>query len=235
MPNFQKICVFDLETDGSNPDIFSPVQIAAVMIDPVKLEIIKDSEFNITLKPELLESNKDYKYEDSDVLDFHAKVRGSSKDDILKSWHTYSDQKTAWDLFVSYLEMYHKSNSKKSCFSAPIAAGYNINRFDLRILERLSKKYNNLNKEGRSSLFYPRDVLDLMNVIFYWFEGNNELKNYTLDNLRDYVGLSKENAHDALQDVHDTAQILMRFLRLHRNLGKKIKFKDSFKNVKVQI
>ena len=64
MPNFQKICVFDLETDWSNPDICSPVQIAAVMIDPVKLEIIKDSEFNITLKPELLESNKDYKYED---------------------------------------------------------------------------------------------------------------------------------------------------------------------------
>ena len=129
---------------------------------------------------------------------------------------------------MSYLEKYHTRSDRKSCFTAPIAAGYNINRFDLRIVERLSKKYNNLNKEGRSSLFYPRDVVDVMNVIFYWFESNGELKNYTLDNLRDYLGISKEGAHDALKDVKDTAEILIRFLKLHRNLGKKVKFKDSF-------
>jgi DNA polymerase III epsilon subunit-like protein len=67
-----------------------------------------------------------------------------------------------------------------------------------------------------------------MNVIFYWFESNSELKNYTLDNLREYLGISKEGAHDALKDVKDTAEILIRFLKLHRNLGKKVKFKDSF-------
>lgn len=49
MANFQKICVFDLETDGTNPDVCSPVQIAAVIVDPSKLEIVKDSEFNITI------------------------------------------------------------------------------------------------------------------------------------------------------------------------------------------
>ena len=69
-----------------------------------------------------------------------------------------------------------------------------------------------------------------MNVVFYWFEGNNELKNYTLDNLRDYMGLSKEGAHDALKDVKDTAQIMIRFMKLHRNLSDKIKFKGSFVN-----
>lgn len=236
MPNFQKFCVFDLETDGSDPDKCSPVQIAAIIIDPIKLEIVPNSEFNINLKPEAIENNADYKYEDSDVLDFHAKVRGCSKDQILKSWKTYQDQKTGWDLFVSYLQMYHiRSNSKKSCFSAPIAAGYNINRFDLRIIERLSKKYNNLNKEGRSDLFYPRDVVDVMNVLFYWFEYNNELKNYTLDNLRDYLGISKDGAHDALKDVKDTAEIMIRFLKLHRNLGQKVKFKGSFGNAKISV
>jgi DNA polymerase III epsilon subunit-like protein len=236
MPNFQKFCVFDLETDGSDPDKCSPVQIAAIIIDPIKLEIVPNSEFNINLKPEAIENNHDYKYEDSDVLDFHAKVRGCSKDQILNSWKTYQDQKTGWDLFVSYLQMYHiRSNGKKSCFSAPIAAGYNINRFDLRIIERLSKKYNNLNKEGRSDLFYPRDVVDVMNVLFYWFEYNNELKNYTLDNLRDYLGISKDGAHDALKDVKDTAEIMVRFLKLHRNLGQKVKFKGSFGNAKVSV
>jgi DNA polymerase III epsilon subunit-like protein len=230
MANFQKICVFDLETDGVNPDVCSPVQIAAVIVDPSKLEIVKDSEFNITIKPDVLEQQPDYTYADSDVLDFHAKVRGKAKDEILSDWKSYKRQDHGWDMFVSYLDMYHTRShgGKKSCFTAPIAAGYNINRFDLRIMDRLSKKYNNLNKEGRSSLFYPRDVIDIMNLVFYWFEGNNELKNYTLDNLRDYLGIDKEGAHDALKDVKDTANILIRFLKLHRNLCNKIKFKSSF-------
>ena len=228
MANTQKICVFDLETDGSNPDVCSPVQIAAVIVDPVRLEIIKDSEFNISLKPSALEEKPDYAYEDSDVLDFHAKVRGSTKDSILNDWKAFQKQEQGWKMFVSYLDMYHTRSEKKSCFTAPIAAGYNINRFDLRIIDNLSKKYKNLNKEGRSSLFYPRDVIDLMNVVFYWFEGNSELKNYTLDNLRDYLGLSKEGAHDALKDVRDTAELLIRFMKLFRNTAKKVKFKGAF-------
>jgi len=228
MPNFQKICVFDMETDGCNPDVCSPVQIAAVIIDPLRLEIIPNSEFNVTIKPDKLEEDNSYTYADSDILEFHSKVRGCSKEDILTTWKDYTPQNQSWKLFLSYLEKYHIRSDKKSCFTAPIAAGYNINRFDLRIVDRLSKKYNNLNKEGRSSLFYPRDVVDVMNVIFYWFESNNELKNYTLDNLRDYLGLSKEGAHDALKDVKDTAEILIRFLKLHRNFGKKVKFKGSF-------
>jgi DNA polymerase III epsilon subunit-like protein len=228
MANFQKLCVFDLETDGVNPDKCSPVQIAAIMVDPIKLEVIKDSEFNINLKPEPLQENPSYDYGDSDVLDFHAKVRNSTKGQILKDWSSYQQQDNGWKSFVSYLDMYHTRSERKSCFSAPIAAGYNINRFDLRITERLSVKYNNLNKEGKSSLFYPRDVIDLMNIMFYWFEGGNELKNYTLDHVRDYFGLSKEGSHDALKDVKDTAELLIRFMKLHRNLSSKVNFKGSF-------
>lgn len=229
MANIQKICVFDLETDGANPNICSPVQIAAVMIDPKKLEIIKDSEFNISLKPEALELDIDYNYDDSDVLDFHAKVRGCSAKDILQSWRNFQKQEQGWKMFMSYLDMYHLRSGKKSMFTAPIAAGYNINRFDLKIIERLSQKYGNVDKkENKSNVFYPRDMIDLMHMIFYWFEGNSELKNYTLDHLRDYFGIEKEGAHDALKDVRDSAEILIRFLRLHRSLGKKIKFRGSF-------
>jgi DNA polymerase III epsilon subunit-like protein len=231
MPNLQKICVFDLETDGADPEICSPVQIASLIVDPIKLEIIENSEFNVFLKPEKLSIDEQYSYSDSDVLEFHAKVKSCSKEEVLDSWKEYPDQKIGWQRFTEYLEMYHvRAKSKKSCFSAPIAAGYNINRFDMKIINRLSQKYNNVNKEGSTSLFYPRDVVDIMNVIFYWFEGNNELKNYTLDNVRDYLGIPKEGSHDALKDVRDTAEIMVRFLKLHRNLGKKVKFKGSFLN-----
>ena len=228
MANFHKICVFDLETDGSNPDVCSPVQIAALMIDPVRLDIIPDSEFNISLKPAILEENPNYTYEDSDVLDFHAKVKKTTGEKVLAEWRDYQKQEHGWKTFISYLEMYHTRSTKKTCFTAPLAAGYNINRFDLRVIDRLSDKYKTVNKEGRNNLFYPRDVVDLMNIIFYWFEGNNELKNYTLDHVREYFGIDGEGAHDALKDVRDTADILIRFMKLFRNTSNKVKFKGAF-------
>ena len=228
MPNLQKICVFDFETDGVNPDICSPVQLAAIIVDPIKLEIVPDSKFNINLKPELLDKNPSHDYSDSDVLDFHSKVKGVAKETVLETWKQFPGQEQGWRAFVSYLEMYHTRSEKKSCFTAPIAAGYNIHRFDLRIIDRLSSRYNNLNKEGRSSLFYPRDTIDIMNLVFYWFENNRDLKNYTLDSLREYLGISKEGAHDALKDVEDTANIMIRFLKLHRRTANKVKFKGSF-------
>jgi DNA polymerase III epsilon subunit-like protein len=228
MINYNKICVFDFETDGSNPEVCSPVQIAAVMVDPIKLEIIPNSEFNTNFKPEVLEQNNEYIYE-TDILDFHAKVRGCAKDKILDEWKKYPKQELSWKMFVSYLDKYHTRASKKSQFSAPIAAGYNIYRFDLPIINRLSVKHGNTNKENKSDIFFPRDVVDVMNLVFYWFEHNNDLKSYTLDNIRDYLGIDKEGAHDAIKDVKDTADILIRFLKLHRSLSNKIKFKDSFK------
>ena len=190
MINYNKICVFDFETDGSDPQVCSPVQIAAVMVDPLHLEIIDGSEFNVNFRPEVLENTKNYKYE-TDILDFHAKVKGCKQEDILKSWYKYPKQDQSWGMFVNYLQKYHTRNSKKNQFSAPIAAGYNINRFDLQIVDRLSRKYGNLNKENRTDLFYPRDVIDGMNLIFYWFENNNDLKSYTLDSLRDYFQTNK--------------------------------------------
>lgn len=228
MVNFQKFCVFDFETDGADPTQCSPVQIAAVIVDPIKLEIIKDSQFNCNMKPEILESEPGYTYADSDVLSFHAKVKGSTAESVLEEWKQYPKQESGWKMFVSYLDMYHSRSERKSFFSAPIACGYNIHRFDLKIIDRLSKKYNNLNKEGTTNLFYPRDCVDLMNVMFLWFENNSDLKSYSLDTVRDYFGINKIGAHDALKDVMDTAELLLRFLKLHRNLSRKIKFRDSF-------
>jgi len=228
MINYNKICVFDFETDGTNPSECSPVQLAAVIIDPISLSIVPDSEFNIHFKPEALEKDNNYEYT-TDVVDFHAKVAGCSKEDIMNKWKTYPSQEQSWKMFVEYLDKYHSRSSKKSQFSAPIAAGYNIYRFDLPIISRLSVKYGNTNKEKNTNLFYPRDTVDILNLVFYWFEQNSGLKSYTLDSLRDYLGISKEGAHDALKDIRDSAEILIRFMKLHRRVAGGVKFKDSFK------
>ena len=225
--NYNKICVFDFETDGTNPEQCSPVQIDAVMIDPLNLEIIPNSEFNCNFKPEVMEKDSEYEYK-TDILDFHAKVKGCSKDDVYKEWSNYPKQEISWKMFLGYLDKYHLKRKTKSQFSAPIAAGYNIYRFDLPIINRLSVKYKNTNKEETSNIFYPRDVVDMINLVYYWFGHTDELKSFTLDSLRDYLGINKQGAHDAIKDVKDTADILIRFLKLHRNLSEKIQFKGSF-------
>lgn len=233
--NDNKICVFDFETDGKIPEVCSPVQLAAVMVDPHRLEIIKGSEFNINFKPEPIELDENYEYT-TDIVDWHAKIKNTSKSAILEDWKKFPLQKVSWKLFTDYLEKYHTRNVRKNEFSAPIPCGYNINKFDLVIIDRLARKYNNLStKENKPNLFYPRDSIDIMNIIYLWFESDQELKSFTLDNLRDYFGISKVGAHDAFKDVMDTAEIMMRFLRLHRTLKKKIKFKGSFRNEKVSV
>lgn len=226
------ICVFDFETDGSNPLECSPVQLSAVMIDNNRLEIIKDSEFNVYLKPERIENNPKSDaavYDDSDILEWHGKVKGIDKSEIFNMWTKYPSQKHSWQQFIGYLDNYHLKNRKtKSQFSAPIACGYNIIRFDMKIVHRLSQKYGNINKENNTNLFHPRDQIDIMNIAWLWLENSSEVKSLSLDTLRDYLGIDKTNAHDAIKDVKDCAEILIRFMRLHRNLSAKIKFKNSF-------
>ena len=230
-----KICVFDFETDGSNPLECSPVQLAALMIDPKKLEIIEGSEFNVYLKPERLEKpTKDLSmsvYAGSDILDWHGKVKGVDASEIFQSWMQYPDQKHSWQQFLAYLDKYHAIAGKsKSQFSAPLAAGYNIIRFDMKIVDRLSVKYGQTNKENQTNIFHPRDRIDIMNIAWLWLSNVSELKSLSLDSLRNYLGINKDNAHDAMKDVRDCADILIRFLRLHKNLSAKIQFKGSFEN-----
>lgn len=234
--NNNKICVFDFETDGSDPSVCSPVQLSAVIIDSKRLEIVKDSEFNVYFRPEKLEkagasATQDI-YKDSDILEWHGKIKGVDASEIFKMWCDYPEQKHSWQQFTNYLDNYHNVYGKKSRsqFSAPLASGYNIIRFDMKIINRLSEKYNNLNKERITNLFHPRDQIDIMNIAWLWLESQEDVKSLALDNLRDYLGIDKTNAHDAVKDVKDCAEILIRFLKLHRKLSSKVQFKNSFAN-----
>ena len=59
-----------------------------------------------------------------------------------------------------------------------------------------------------------------------------------MDYMRDYFGMSdhsKENAHDALQDVKDTANLMIKFLKLQRGLLKKVKFEKAFAKGEVYV
>jgi DNA polymerase III alpha subunit (gram-positive type) len=73
--------------------------------------------------------------------------------------------------------------------------------------------------------------IDLLKIVFSWFNGTKELANYKLDTLREYFGITKEGAHRALKDVEDTGAILMRFLKYKKNtlIRGGLKLKGCFK------
>ena len=220
--NYNKICVFDFETDGRAPHKVNPVQLAAVIVDPRKLEVIKNAEFNSYMRPVDIDSD-DYVDRNRATIEWHANIRDCSTDEILECWRNAPSQKDVWSNFVGFLEKFHKTGKTKTKFSAPLACGYNILGFDLHIVNRMCQQHI-----SGKEIFHPRDKLDLMHWMFPWFENSREVTSFSMDNMRDYLGMSTANAHDALKDVNDTANLLCRFLRLYRRTAKNVRFRDSF-------
>tara|TARA_R110000803_G_scaffold41244_3_gene88734 strand:- start:497 stop:1195 length:699 start_codon:yes stop_codon:yes gene_type:complete len=219
--NTKNICVFDFETDSPKPDTCNPVQLGAIMVHPIKLTLIDSAEFCSDMRP-LDFDEPDYAEKHKDTIEWHAKTAKCTTAEVLKRWDEAPPQKDVWTTFLSWLSRYHTKQDRQTIFTAPIAAGYNIFNFDLKIINRLSTKYGNIQKDGTSKVFFPRDKIDIIHQVFYWFENQQEPKSYTMDSMREYFGMSNENAHDALQDVKDEAEIMIRFMRAQRWLTQKL-------------
>jgi DNA polymerase III epsilon subunit-like protein len=214
MANKKTIVVFDLETDSTDPSICNIVQIGAVAINPIKLEIIPDSEFNIRVKPPGIEKPEYITEQISDTINFHARVMNITREDVIATWKRGADTRFAWGLFSDYI---NKHNPTKSMHTAPIAAGVNLKDFDLIIADRLNAKY------GVNTMFNGRDKVDLKDMIFLWFEGLTfGPVNYKMDTLRQFFKMETDGGHDALKDVRDEAELIIRFMKLHRECASKV-------------
>jgi len=227
MINLHNIAVVDLETDSVDPYSCNPTQLACLMIHPRKLEIIPGSEFNSLIRP-LDIDHDDYMDKHKSTIEFHAKNQKATAEQVVSTWKDAPSQKTVWDKFVAYLYKYHTTQSRKSVYTAPIICGYNILNFDCIILDRMCKTYNNIDKKGKSTIFYYRDKIDVMNYCNLFFENLSEPTSYSLDTLREFFGMIKEGSHDALKDVKDTSEIFIKFQKLCRKIAEKTKFKGAF-------
>ena len=97
------------------------------------------------------------------------------------------------------------------------------------IVERMCQQYGPThNKSGRQGLFNPIHKVDLMHTVWMWMENNSDVKSLSMDSMRDLLGMDKENAHDALQDVKDTANLLIAFMKLIRRVSPSVKFEKAF-------
>lgn len=119
----------------------------------------------------------------------------------------------AKDAFIHY----NNYLTKHAGSIEPIAGGQNIRNFDLPILNRHLKQFSLANK------FYQREQYDLLDFCSHWFlYAKKPPRNYKLDTLLVKFGIDPEGAHDALVDVKNTGQLLIRFLGLHKRLVEKI-------------
>lgn len=226
MPN-KTYLILDFETDALDKNICSPIQIGAIAIDANKLEIIPNSEFYSWVQPDDV-NDSDYYIKHKATLDWHCKNYNSSIDDFLVKLKNAPTEKIVFDNFTNYISKYHTKPNSQTIFSAPILAAYNGYNFDFPILDRLCKKYNKINKDGEQNLYFSRDTIDILKIVTLWFTPIDEVKSFSMDSIRDYLGLSKAGAHDALVDIRQEAMILIKFLSLHKRLATQIPFKNAF-------
>ena len=221
--NYRDVIVFDFETTGQNPHKCQPTQIAAVAIHARKLTLQPGGVFESKIRC-IADDEKAIAAGFDPVEEGALEKTRKTRAEIAKG----PMPKTVWKKFGQFVD---KFNFKGSNWTAPIAAGYNINSYDMPIVNRMCKAFGPWDdKREEQRLFNPIFTMDLMQHIYCWFENNADVKGYSMDYMRDYFGLSKDNAHDALQDVKDTANILIKFLKMQRNLSGKIKFEKAFAN-----
>jgi DNA polymerase III epsilon subunit-like protein len=214
MLNRNHIVVFDFETGSVNPQTCEVLQIAACVIDARRLELFPDT-FNAYVKP--LDESK-----------VEAEALKVNKID-LTSLRDKPTIDAVWPTFVNFVNKYNKKPGNG--WEAPIAAGHNIKNFDMIIAERLCNAYGFVDKrDSKWNIFNKRFVIDTIDMLFPWFENNVEPADAKLDSYRDYFGISKEGAHNALVDVKQCAAIIQRFLRFHRKIAQKTSFKGAFAN-----
>lgn len=217
------IIFLDFETTGVNPLTCQPVQLAAVVIDGRKLEIVEGSEFQTLILPELDEYTCAAKRLDP-LTEGSIRVHGKTPEILSGA----PNVKLAWKLFVDYVNSYNPKGGK---WNAPIMAGYNVVNYDSKIINRLVMeepyKFGPMDNKGECSLFNPRMSWDLIHDVQRWTHFNPEITSVSFDNMRKYTGMSTDNAHDAMQDVKQGALFLCKFLNMYKKMTPGLKLKGS--------
>lgn len=216
--------VFDTETAGLDVNSCQLTQIAAIVLHGKKLTPKPGGVFNIEIRPEFDDEKAiaaGFQPVDYKSLEITRKTREQLEKAV--------SPKVAWSKFTDFV---NKFNVKGSTHYAPIPVGFNINNFDLPILQRYCKLYGPCEeKTGRQKLVHQIYKVDVMDMLFHWFEDEESVKKTNMDYLRKYFGFpesSKENAHNALYDVIDTANLFIEFMKYHRKHASVTKFEKSF-------
>lgn len=211
--------IFDFETGSRNPHKTQPTQIAAIALDGRTLQM--KGQFNSEIKP-LLNNEEAIAAGFDPVEDEALKITRKTKEQLEKA----PSLKSVWTKFTKFVDQY---NWKGEPFFNPIPVGFNIIGFDMIIINRLCKEFGPWDKEReQQKLFSKVYKIDIMDNIFAWTESDPTMRSISMDSLRDRMGLSCEKAHDALQDVKDSANIFIKLMKTHRAVYQNMNFDKAF-------
>ena len=215
--------VFDFETDSVDPLTCNAVELAAIPVEPRTLEMLTDESFSVSIKPEGIDDEAYFTKERLETIKWHAKCRNTTPEQIIENWKAGLNPKTAWENFVQYCKQYNIKRTRNEYWVEPIPVGFNIVNFDLIIAARMNEQFKT--KFPFSSV----KKVDIMDLLFVWFENLGEPSRIKMDVLRPFFSLSSEGtAHEALSDVIDEAKIFIKFLKFHRKQSSIKKFKGAF-------
>lgn len=218
--------VFDFETGSRNPHKTQPTQIAALALDGRSLTV--KGTFNSEIKP-ILDDDEAVAAGVDPIEEGALKVTGKTREKLAEA----PALKSVWSKFTKFVDQY---NWKGEPFFNPIPVGYNIIGFDLVIINRLCREFGPWDKSREEQKIFSKVYkVDLMDNVFMWTEADPSIKSISMDSLRERMGLSAENAHDALQDVKDTANIFIKLLKTHRSVYQNIEFEKAFANGKLYV
>ena len=213
--------VFDTETGSRNPRKTQLTQIAAIALDGRNFSV--KGQFNSEIQP-IFDDEKAISLGLDPIQDEALKVTNKTREQLEKA----PSLKAVWSKFVKFVNQY---NWKGDPFFAPIPVGFNIVGFDMIIIDRLCKEFGPWDKEReQQKLFSKVYKIDIMDNVFAWTESDPDIRSISMDSLRDRMGLSKENAHDALQDVKDEANIFIKLMKTHRSVYQNMTFEKAFAN-----
>jgi DNA polymerase III epsilon subunit-like protein len=213
--------IFDFETGSRNPHKTQPTQIAAIALDGRTLSM--KGQFNSEIKP-IFDDEQAIAAGLDPIEDEALKITKKTREQLENA----PSLKSVWSKFTKFVDQY---NWKGEPFFNPIPVGFNIIGFDLIIVNRLCKEFGPWDKEkGQPKLFSKVYKIDIMDTVFAWTESDPTVKSISMDSLRERMGLSFDNAHDALQDVKDEANIFIKIMKTHRAVYQNMNFDKAFAN-----
>lgn len=226
MANYNFLCLCDFETGGKQAKICQPMSMACVVIDPVRLEMVKDGDFY-----SLIRANWDEEWCKANGV----QVPQQEALDITKLTREDSEKAPSWQEVHTRFETHVKKFwTGNNVWKAPLFAGYNSDSYDMTIIERATKAWGSHDKEyDKQALFHPIHSVDMMKYMWLLTEARKGWFSLSLDNTRKTFGIKGGQRHNALADCRDTGALLIKFMKWMRAASKNVKLEGSFDSIDI--
>ena len=207
----------DFESCSKKATTTQPIQLCAIAIDPIKLEIKDNGIWHSYIRA--IEDPEECKRLGVDPIEDEAlAVNGITMEQIRSA----PSLDVVWADHVGFVKSYGVG------WDAPIRAGYNCENFDHKIDERLCRLYGQWDEKwDTQKLFHPIHTIDIMRDVFRWTYRNNP-RSVSMDTTRKALGISTDMAHNAIKDCLDGAMLFIKYMKLYNHFTTKVKWEDSF-------